>query len=416
MKIALIFISLLISVSAFAEPKKVAIVKILRGEVFVLTLGKTTKLQVKDWVEDGAVVKTADKSFAKLAFIDKSEINLGPNSEMKIEKFSGTDSGVIDLVKGKIRSQVTKNHLENQKDKSKLFIKTPNAVMGIRGTDFMISFNGKNTSAVLFHGSVVFNKLDSLGISNPERLEQVVNRGVQMFPGDFSVQRQNERMPTMPALLNTKQLEILEKNESFDNRNPSNAMDDAKKSVVPQGLSGEIVSSEASAIKPAEGQQEAKHPSSSNPEGYVKGDEVKPANGSFIEINSGTIIPPGESSVLDPVTNTYIPGPEIGKVGADGNYDPPKNVEITPDGKIMVVITDPSGKSTVVEQLPSSPVKGSLDFTTTTTVAGAPLPGTTTLLPPPPKPISGGVQDVNQAVQQLNGGPKNRTIIINTGP
>ena len=339
MKIAFTFMSLLISVSAFAEPKKVAIVKILRGEVSVLTLGKTTKLQVKDWVEDGAVVKTADKSFAKLAFIDKSEINLGPNSEMKIEKFSGTDSGVIDLVKGKIRSQVTKNHLEDQKDKSKLFIKTPNAVMAIRGTDFMISFNGKNTSAVLFRGSVVFNKLDSRGISNPERLEQVVNRGVQMFPGDFSVQRQNERMPTMPALLNTKQLEVLETNESFDNRNPSNAADEAKKSVVPQGLSGEIVSSEASSIKP-DGQPEAKQPSSLNPDGYVKGDEVKPANGSFIEINSGTIIPPGDSSVLDPVTNTYIPGPEIGKVGSDGNYLPPKNVEITPDGKIMVVVTD----------------------------------------------------------------------------
>jgi hypothetical protein len=247
-------------------------------------------------------------------------------------------------------------------------------------------------------------------------LEQVVNRGVQMFPGDFSVQRQNERMPTMPAILNTKQLEVLEKNESFDSRNPSNVMDDAKKSVVPQGLTGEIVSSEAATIKPSEGQSDPKQPSSTNPAGYVKGDEVKPANGSFIEIDSGTIIPPGESSVLDPVTNTYIPGPESGKVGADGNYLPPKNVEITPDGKIMVVITDPSGKSTVVEQLPPPPVKGSLDFTTTTNVAGSALPRTTTLLPPPPKPISGGVQDVNQAVQQMNGGPKNRTIIINTRP
>ena len=34
------------------------------------------------------------------------------NSEMKIESFSGKDSGVIDLVKGKIRSQVTKDYLQ----------------------------------------------------------------------------------------------------------------------------------------------------------------------------------------------------------------------------------------------------------------------------------------------------------------
>jgi hypothetical protein len=413
MKICMLFLSLLISGLAFGQAKKVAVVKIIRGEVSVLTLGKTTKLQIKDWVEDGAVVKTADKSFAKLVFIDKSEINVGPNSEMKIEKFSGTDSGVIDLVKGKIRSQVTKDYLQDQKDKSKLFIKTPNAVMGIRGTDFMITYSGQNTSAVLFHGSVVFNKLDSRGITNPERLEQIVDRGVRMFPGDFSVMMKNERMPTVPSLLNTKQLETLEKNDSFDSRNPSNSAEEAKKSVVPQGLNGDVVSSEVGASKDVSTEGERR--SSANPEGYVKGDEVKPANGSFIEINSGTIIPPGESSVLDQVTNTYIPGPEVGKVGADGNYVPPKNVEITNDGKILVVVNDGSGKSVVVEKLPPPPVKGAIDFNAPTTLPTAPLPGTSTLLPPPPQPISGGVQDVNQAVQQFNGGPKNRTIIFN-GP
>ncbi len=103
-----ILVVMLFSLSAFAQTK-VAVVKLIRGEADVLTLGKTTKLKVDDWVENGSVVKTAEKSFVKLVFIDKSQMNVGPNSEMKIESFTGKDSGVIDLVKGKIRSQVTKD-------------------------------------------------------------------------------------------------------------------------------------------------------------------------------------------------------------------------------------------------------------------------------------------------------------------
>src|SRR5690606_31022450 len=160
----LIFFILLSIASAWAEEQKVAVVKLLKGEVDVLNMGKTTKLKAEDWVEAGAVVKTAEKSFVKLVFIDKSQMNIGPNSEMKIESFSGKDAGVIDLVKGKIRSQVTKDYLQmKDKDRSKLFIKTENAVMGVRGTDFMISTNGKNTSVVLFEGEVVFNKFEGRG-------------------------------------------------------------------------------------------------------------------------------------------------------------------------------------------------------------------------------------------------------------
>src|SRR6476619_7588686 len=128
MKNVFLFLILIaLTTTAWAQ-KKVAVVKLLKGDVDILTLGKTSKLKVEDWVEDGSVVKTAEKSFVKLVFIDKSQMNIGPSSEMKIEKFGDKDSGVIDLVKGKIRSQVTKDYLQMDRNKSKLFIKTPNAV------------------------------------------------------------------------------------------------------------------------------------------------------------------------------------------------------------------------------------------------------------------------------------------------
>ncbi len=358
------FIITTFSFAAFAG-KKVAVVKMLRGEVSVLTLGKTEKLNVNDQVEDGSVIKTAEKSFVKIIFTDQSQMNIGPVSEMKIEKFSNDDSGVIDLVKGKIRSQVTKDYLQmKDKDKSKLFIKTPNAVMGVRGTDFMISTNGKNTATVLFEGEIVFNKLLDRKITSSNALESIVDSGVRILPGEFSVVEQARPEPTIPSVLNVQQLEVLEKNQTFESdRAPQATQNDvsAQSSVVPAGLTGHTVSNDSDSLKQEVSQVVATEANktqsnSSNPDGFIQGDKLKPANGSFVHIESGIIIPPGPGSVLDKNTNSYIPNPEMGKVAADGSYVPPKNVEITNDGKILVAARDSSGAQVVKEVAAPAPV------------------------------------------------------------
>ncbi|MCM2350442.1 MAG: FecR family protein [Bacteriovoracaceae bacterium] len=384
MKLFTLFLMVFFYQAAFAAPK-VAVVKLVRGDADVLTLGKTTPLKVDDWVESGAVVKTHEKSFVKLIFVDKSQMNVGPNSEMKIESFSGKDSGVIDLVKGKIRSQVSKDYLQINKDKSKLFIKTQNAVMGVRGTDFMISTNGTNTSTVLFEGEVVFNKLEQRGEVSSSKLESIVDRGVRMFPGEFSVMEANRPMPTVPSLLNVQQREKLEKNQDFSaDKGPSSTDNESAKSVVPAGLNGQQVSNSGEVLKSEVAQvvtvdSQTKSPTSSDPDGFVKGDLVKPANGSFVHIDSGVIIPPGPGSVLDANTNTYIPGQEAGKVGADGNYIPPKNIEITSDGKILVKTLDPTGRqlaSGTLSPTTIAPEDKPLDGAVLTDVS---LPGTNTV-------------------------------------
>jgi len=360
MKVFLLLFLILFSAGLLAETK-VAVVKLIRGEADILTLGKTTKLKVDDWVENGAVVKTAERSFVKLVFIDKSQMNVGPNSEMKIESFSGKDSGVIDLVKGKIRSQVTKDYLQiKDKDKSKLFIKTQNAVMGVRGTDFMISTNGTNTSTILFEGEIVFNKLDHRGSLSSEKLEEIVDKGVRVFPGEFSVMEGNRPIPTVPSLLNIQQKEHLEKNKEFNtDRAPGSAQgtSETAKSIVPEGLNGQIVGNHSDTLKTEVASlNKPESQTSSDPNGFVKGDQVKPANGSFVHVDSGIIIPPGANAVLDKNTNTYIPGQDTGKVAADGSYIPPKNIEITNDGKIIVTMPDHTGETVRKEVPPPVPV------------------------------------------------------------
>lgn len=377
-----LILTALMTTAAWAE-KKVAIVKVLKGDVDVLTLGKTSKLKVEDWVEAGAVVKTAEKSFVKLVFIDKSQMNIGPSSEMKIEKFGEKDSGVIDLVKGKIRSQVTKDYLQMDRNKSKLFIKTPNAVMGVRGTDFMISTNGQSTSTVLFEGAISFNRLDNRGETNTGKLEDIVDRGVNIQPGEFSVADKVHPLPTVPAVLNVGQREALEKNKTFEaDRSPGNSANKApERSIVPPGLSGEQVSNNSSTLKTeiANAAPVKDAPAPSSAQGFVSGDSVKPTNGSFLHLESGLIIAPPPGSVFDPNTNSYIATGTAGTVSSTGEYVPPKNVEITPDQKILVASVDPKTGQTVVKEVaPPPPVMASTPVITSGT---APV---NAFQPPPP--------------------------------
>jgi hypothetical protein len=363
--VSTLLIGMIFSLNAFAQ-KKVAVVKLIKGEVNILTLGKTAQLKVDDWVEEGAVVQTADKSFVKLIFIDKSQMNVGPNSEMKIESFSGKDSGVIDLVKGKIRSQVTKDYLQMEdKDKSKMFVKTKNAVMGVRGTDFMIASNGKISSIVLFEGEVSFSKLNNHQIKNSDSLERIVDRGVRIFPGEFSVV-EAKREPTIPSLLNVHQKEALEKSDDSDvDRGPSNESDTSEvKSIVPKGLTGKVVSNNSETLQKEVNQAKAKNDltesrASENPEGFVRGDKVKPANGSFLHLASGVIIPPSQNAVLDKSTNTFLEtGSSNGKVSSNGEYIPPANVEITREGKILVSVAEIPGVNKLIEVSRPVPVLG----------------------------------------------------------
>ncbi len=343
-----IVVLLLSSLSAWAD-KGVAVVKRLRGEVSVKEQGKVSKLKEDDWLRSGVTVITGDKSFVRITFTDKSQMNIGPNSEMKIEQFGTGDAGVLDLVKGKIRSQVSKDYLgQKDKDKSKLFIKTPNAVMGIRGTDFLISTNGINSSAVLFEGEVVFNKVENAALReiSTSALESMVDRGVRIFPGEFSVVEANRPIPTVPSLMNVQQIETLEKNQDFSQERAPSDQGNAKanKSVVPGGLSGTTVASSSTVLdkelkqKGIEGVGSKEKSDITSARGFKEGEKVKPTNGSFLHVDSGTVIAPPKDAVYDANTNTFVADGKSGTVGGDGNYVPPKNVTITDSGKILASV------------------------------------------------------------------------------
>lgn len=153
-------IMLFISFLAFAGEGDVAKVIIVKGSAKAkFKNNKVVTLKKGDWIPEGVQVKTEAKSFIKLLFIDKSQMNLGPNSQMVINKFPKKKAGIITLMKGQLRSKVSKNYMQMDEGREKLYIKTKTAAMGVRGTDFEVSFSDGVTATNLYEGSLVVTSI-----------------------------------------------------------------------------------------------------------------------------------------------------------------------------------------------------------------------------------------------------------------
>ena len=135
---------------------------IVKGSVEVKDSGAKTRTPVTEgfWIKEGSVLSTAEKSFVKLLFKDKSQMNIGPLSQMQVERFSPKKTNVIKLIKGHLRSKISKNYMEEKKTSFKLFVKTKNAGIGVRGTDFQVNYNPNNnhTSLITFEGTGCYDK------------------------------------------------------------------------------------------------------------------------------------------------------------------------------------------------------------------------------------------------------------------
>lgn len=116
------------------QADNVAQVVALRGTV----TSNTIVLQQGSPINVGDRLIAEDKSFAVLQFVDGAKLTLRPDSELYIEEYSymqGADEGRFDLVSGGLRiitGAIAKS------DPEQYTLKTPVALMGVRGTEFSI--------------------------------------------------------------------------------------------------------------------------------------------------------------------------------------------------------------------------------------------------------------------------------------
>lgn len=353
----------LIAVNTLAADN-VAKVVIMRGMVKAkFSDGSVVDVKNDQSLPEGATLQTADKSFVKLLFIDKSQMNLGPNSQMVINAFPKKEAGIITLVKGQIRSQVTKDYMDNEdKDKSKLYIKTKTAAMGIRGTDFQVNYNpvNNNTALITFEGKVAMSHLgkEMRGERlNQAALERVVSsdKAVMVTQGQISAVNLNVAERAMiPTKLGTKQIEALEANET-GLKDPSTNVDSSKqfRNPIPPGADGATFTSSSAEMDKEISKMglDVKQPgiaiaqasaATSNPEGYfnVNTGEYKLPAGSIVDLKTVNIVPPPTNAVFDANSGTFAVPETFGKIDkATGEYKAPAGLALGTDGQFRVVDT-----------------------------------------------------------------------------
>ena len=114
-----------------------------RGTVIATGAADSRELKQGDeiFVEDS--ILTGPKSFAVIQFLDGAKVTVKPDSEIVIEDYvyngNAEDKATLNLVSGGLRvitGAMAKTNPENYK------VKTPVALMGVRGTEFSVQLCG----------------------------------------------------------------------------------------------------------------------------------------------------------------------------------------------------------------------------------------------------------------------------------
>ncbi|MFC1690234.1 FecR domain-containing protein [Pseudomonadota bacterium] len=139
--------SLALSTVAFAQDSSGMVVA-SRGEVIALSNGGSRELKQGDYVYVNDEIMTSNRSFAVLQFTDGAKVTVRPDTTLIIEQYlyagNDSDEATLNLVEGGLRvitGAMAKSNPENYK------VRTPVALMGVRGTEFSIMLCGDEVCA-----------------------------------------------------------------------------------------------------------------------------------------------------------------------------------------------------------------------------------------------------------------------------
>jgi hypothetical protein len=142
---------------SWAATQKVGIIAKIKRDVQIKHPGDTDFRPAKkhDEVYVGDFIKTGPRSRAKILYDDDSLTILAQNSSMEVEEYQLTPKkkrlkSLIGLVKGKLRFVVAKYLSKKQ---ANFYVKTPTAVMGVRGSDGVVIYDGIITIILYLSGN-----------------------------------------------------------------------------------------------------------------------------------------------------------------------------------------------------------------------------------------------------------------------
>jgi FecR protein len=150
--------------TAFAENVPPAgIVVTFGNKVTVLRGGQTLDAGMKYDIFEGDQLVVGPQRTALVMLRDKSRIIINPNSSWKLEKSmikKAQEEPILTQVSQLIRGRITVDVAKQNRD-SEFTVKTRTAVMGVRGTQFVVSTGRESTRLVVVEGEVTFARKES---------------------------------------------------------------------------------------------------------------------------------------------------------------------------------------------------------------------------------------------------------------
>ncbi|MEY4617089.1 MAG: hypothetical protein RJB66_2049 [Pseudomonadota bacterium] len=218
------FFVVLLVPAAFADTS--GTFTVVKGDVQITSKsGLTEKAKIGKKVVPSDTIVAGKDARAKIVMADKNIINISPDTKLILEKYiydpaKGDKQVTLDIAYGKVRATVEQKY---DGEKNKFNIKTPTAVAGVRGTDFLTGYTPgkKETKIITFEGQV------AVGTPGPQG--QIMNP-VFVNPGQMTTAVQGAP-PSVPAAVpkdEMKQLNNETKAETATDTSASNSTGQAQ--------------------------------------------------------------------------------------------------------------------------------------------------------------------------------------------
>ena len=183
-RLPVIFFLLGLALAPCVAAQPVGLVATLEGDVQVRRAGDEaySRASLRMEVRLGDRLRTGANGKVRVLFHDESELVLGTDSEIEVTEYlyrheTKERKSLLDLVRGKIRFQVTRFFLERKPD---YYLQTPTAVVGVRGTEGVLKVVNP-TLAYCLTGNLVVQNPSTGEIRDLEAMmKALVERGLPM--------------------------------------------------------------------------------------------------------------------------------------------------------------------------------------------------------------------------------------------
>ncbi len=212
-----VFMTFNLTSFAYAAESVHGILRVVKGDVQIKAAkdGSVTKARMGAKILPKDTIITGKDARAKIVMTDNNEINVSPDSQLVLQSYvyepeKGKKDVLLNVIYGKVRSKVEQKYDGQQ---TKFQVKTPSAVAGVRGTDFMTSFNSLNgtSQVVTFEGEVTFGK--------PGPNNTILGE-VKVQPGQMSIIAAGQP-PQAPTAVPKTQLTQMDSDTSAEDRTPA---------------------------------------------------------------------------------------------------------------------------------------------------------------------------------------------------